>query len=462
MKRLILAGTSSNVGKTSITLGIMSALKQKGVIVQPYKVGPDYIDPAFHTHITGRKSRNLDIFMMGEAGVQHAFTNSFKNADIGLIEGVMGLFDGASTQKDTGSTAHVSKILKTPVVLIIDGSGMSASAAAMVKGYQTYDEDVYLAGVIVNKVSGQHHYNLIRTAIERDLNIPCVGYMKKNENIQLGSRHLGLVPAGELKTLNEKINELGKMALETIDFEKLIDIADSAKELDYTFDTSFIVKREPVRIGIARDKAFNFYYEDNLEILEAMGAELIPFSPVEDDQVPHNLDGLLFGGGFPEIFAKEINNNTSMRTSLRKLINDGIPTYAECGGFMYLNEAIVNFEKESFEMLHVFEGVSEMTKRLQRFGYVDIELNRDTVIGKQGWTMRGHEFHRSKVEGIDEDKLAYNVAKIRDGVLLKEWKCGASTGNVLGAYAHIHFYSCPEMPQYFIEKCLNYKHKKCL
>lgn len=458
--RIVLAGTSSNVGKTSITIGIMAALIKRGYDVQPFKVGPDYIDPAFHTYITGRKSRNLDFFMMGEEGIKYSFVKNSRNADISVIEGVMGMYDGASTQKNAGSTAHVSKLIDAPVILVIDGSGISASAAAMVKGYQTYDPLVKLAGVIVNKVSGDHHYQLIKTAIERELGIPCLGYFKKNDQIQLGSRHLGLVPAGELQELNDKVEELTEMALETIELDQIIKL--SEVPLNFTANTESELKSidVQVRIGIAKDQAFNFYYQDNLDILESLGAELVEFSPVSDEKLPEDLHGIIFGGGFPEVFADRIKDNKVMMTQLKELINNGIPTYAECGGFMFLNQKIINFEKEAFEMLGVFEGYSEMTKRLQRFGYVDVELNKDVIVGQKGWNFKGHEFHRSIVSGIDEERYAYTVRKIRDGKLLKEWKCGASTNNVLGAYAHIHFYSCPDMPVYFVQQCKKYKGEK--
>lgn len=460
MKRIVLAGTSSNVGKTSMTLSILKGFCKKGFNVQPFKVGPDYIDPAFHSHITGRKSRNLDLFMMGEEGVKYSFIKNMKNADIGVVEGVMGMFDGASTQKDTGSTAHLSKVLKAPVLLIIDGSGIAASAAAMVKGYMTYDPEVEVSGVLVNKVSGDHHYQLIKTAIERDLHIPCLGYLKKNPDIQLGSRHLGLVPAGELASLNAKIETLGEMALETIDLDAIYELTEGMNPLQTAFELPLMQEHESIRIAIARDRAFNFYYEDNLDYLRELGGELVEFSPLEDSELPEQIHGLVIGGGFPEVFAEELTANEKMRKALHEAIEDGLPTYAECGGFMFLNQQIVNFRNESFEMLQIFNGVSEMTSRLQRFGYVDVELNQDTVIGQKGWKLKGHEFHRSLVTGINNAEFAYNVQKIRDGKLLKEWKGGASKGNVLGAYAHMHFYACPPMSHYFIGKCLTYKAQK--
>ncbi len=451
--RIVLAGASSNVGKTSIAIGMMKAFVKQGLEVQPFKVGPDYIDPAFHTYVTGNISRNLDYWMLGETHIKSLLSKNMKDADIAIIEGVMGLYDGIAGERINGSTAHVAKILNAPVVLIIDGSGMSTSAAAVVMGYQHFDPQVNIAGVIINKVSGQRHYELLKEVIEAETGIPCLGYVQKNEAVHLGSRHLGLVPCVETGELDDKIENLADMIEETLDLEGIVALANGVKEPLEEVENPLPVVDQKVRIGIARDKAFNFYYQDNLELLEGLGAELVPFSPLSDHKLPNDLQGLYLGGGFPEVFAPELSSNMSMKNDIKAMADSGMPIYAECGGFMYLNKCIKDFDGKSYDMVGIFKGEAEMTKRLQRFGYVDVAMNRDSVIGSKDMEIRGHEFHRSLVAGISDDDYIYDVRKERAGKVIKTWRCGANYKNVVGGYAHIHFYNNMEMAKQFVMSC---------
>ncbi|MCT4607394.1 MAG: cobyrinate a,c-diamide synthase [Marinisporobacter sp.] len=456
LPRFVLAGTQSGVGKTTISTGIMAALKNRGMNVQPFKVGPDYIDPAFHTFVTENKSRNLDSFMLDEDTIKKLFIKNGKDKDIAVIEGVMGLYDGYGVKKDEGSTAHVSKIIKAPVILIINGKGMSSSAAAQVLGYKLYDEDVDIKGIIINNISGDAHYELLKESIERDTKIKCVGYLKPNKNIELKSRHLGLIPSVEVKNLERKIDEIAKMVEETIDLDGLLAIASSTPEMDAPLEKIKSIG-ENVNIGVPLDNVFNFYYEDNLDLLKDLGANIIYFSPLKDEKLPQDLQGLYIGGGFPEVFAKELEGNISMKNSIKEGIEKGLPTYAECGGLMYLSEAITTLEGKKYNMVGIFHTESKMTKRLQRFGYVHVNMEKSCVIAKENKSTRAHEFHRSMIEDHEKNEYVYRVDKIRNGEKIKSWQCGVKKYNALGAYAHIHFYSNISIAKDFVENCLRFK-----
>ncbi|WHH61771.1 cobyrinate a,c-diamide synthase [Petroclostridium sp. X23] len=460
MPRFIIAGAHSGTGKTTISLGLMAALKKRGLSVAPYKVGPDYIDPAYHTYVTGNKSRNLDSWMLEDNTIKYLFNDHSQKADISVIEGVMGLYDGFGTTKDSGSTAHVSKILKAPVILVINGRGISSSAAAMVLGYKLYDPEVRIAGIIINRVSGQKHFQLLKEIIERDTGTPVLGYIPNDTDISLSSRHLGLVPSVEMGDLQRKMDKIRQLVEQYVDMEKLMEIAYAADELEecrHLF--SDMQTFDGVRIGVAKDKAFNFYYEDNLDLLEKLGAQLIYFSPMEHRELPEELDGLYLGGGFPEVFAQELEQNQLMRWSIRQALQKGLPTYAECGGLMYLTESIQDFEGKTYDMVGIFHGHSKMTARLQRFGYVNVELGINCLIGEKGTTFRAHEFHRSVVE-IQDDGCCYKVTKQRDGVILDTWKCGYTLHNIVAGYAHVHFWSNPVIVQHFLNKCVKLPQKK--
>ena len=451
MNRIVIAGTHSGCGKTTISLGIMAALTERGKRVAPFKVGPDYIDPGFHAFVTGNPSHNLDSWLLSEETLKFLFQRNMKNYDIGVIEGVMGLYDGFGTEKDQGSTAHVSKIINAPVILVIDAKTMASSAAAVALGFKLYDEGVSIKGIILNRVSGEAHYQLLKTAIERDAKIPCLGYLPSNLNISLNSRHLGLIPAEEVDSLKEKVKTLTQLIEKYIDLDILEEIAANSTILDYANNPCSKIKGigDGLKLGVARDKAFSFYYQDNLKLLEEIGAELIPFSPISDKDIPDGIHGLYIGGGFPEIFAKELQYNIELRRSIRKHLENGLPAYAECGGLMYLTESIEDIDGNIYDMAGFFPTKSKMTKRLQRFGYVEVHT-------QLGVKIQAHEFHRSIIEENPELNYYYDVFKIRNKEIADRWKEGLIKKNTVAGYPHIHFYSNLDFVIEFIARCKEY------
>lgn len=459
-KRIVIGGASSNVGKTTFTLGLMKAMVNRSLKTQGFKTGPDYIDPAFHTHVTGYKSRNLDSWMLDEESIKHLYMINSKDKDIAIIEGVMGMYDGFSGHMEIGSTAHLSKILKAAVILLIDGSGIAASAAAIVLGFKMLDKDVNLAGVVINNVHGEKHYNILKSAIEKYTNVKCFGYLNKNSKIKLESRHLGLIPSVEVKTLDEKIDIIAKMVEDTVDLDAILQVASDEKlEIDYKSEKLSIIEEnlasfEDLNIGVPFDSSFNFYYQDNLDLFEKLGASIKYFSPIKDAKIPDNIDGLYIGGGFPEIFAKELSENTSMLSSIKEASDKGMPIYAECGGLMYLLDEIIDIEDKTRKLCALIDGESHMTKRLQRFGYVEVETKENTIIGNKGLKFRAHEFHRSKVDS--DENTAYKVTKKRE-TDTTEWTCGYYKENILAAYAHNHFYSNPNIAINLLKSLKKYK-----
>lgn len=437
MKKILIAGTNSGVGKTTISLGIMQALTKRNLKVQPYKVGPDYIDPSYHTFITGRDSRNLDSYMLDDEKIKYIFKNASKDADISVIEGVMGLYDGFGIDLNSCTSSYTSKILKSPVILVINGKAMSSSAAAMVLGYKELDKEVNIKGVIVNNVKTKNHYGLIKEAIEKYCNIEVLGYFPPNEKFKLDSRHLGLVPSVEIEALTEKFYDLGSEIEKYINIDRLIEISES-EEIETSFELNELPKFKNKSIAVAYDKAFNFYYKENLELLNQMNIEIKTFSPLYDEIVP-KADCIYIGGGFPEVFAKELGINKKMRESIKKTHENNVPIYAECGGLMYLGEKLLDLDGNEYEMVGIFEGISKMTKSLKRFGYCDGIAKVDTVFSNKGDIIKGHEFHHSEFNSNEE--CSYKVVKKRGNKIVDEWYGGYSKGNTLATYLHTHFYN---------------------
>lgn len=435
MKQFLLAGTSSGVGKTTVTLAVLQALILKGYKVQPYKVGPDYIDTAYHSRISQRASRNLDMFMIPDVeALRGTYQEGWLQADIALVEGVMGLFDGLGTDRDCASSAAVAKRLGIPVILIVDGKSTSTSAAAVVKGFAEFDPDVAIVGVIINRVASQQHFELIKGAIERYTNVEVFGYLKKEDSFILPSRHLGLVPQEEMAELDQLFLDLGRRALETIAIDRILACCDSdIRPASLPFSTSVSL---PLRLGYAQDEAFHFYYADNLSWLEKVGATLVPFSPLRDTRLPE-ADAYYFGGGFPEVFADQLAENVSFRQSVLEAHQAGKPIYAECGGLMYLGE-FLEVEGALHSMVGIFQGVSRMTKRLKRFGYCRAVCKEDTLFGPKGTIVLGHEFHHSIFETQEQPVL--HLEKWRDGERVASWEGGYQKGNSFASYLHVHFY----------------------
>lgn len=452
MKKILIAGTYSGVGKTTLSLGIMKALKNRGLHVQPYKVGPDYIDPSYHSFITGYKSRNLDHYMLEDEKIKYLFNKASEEADVAVVEGVMGLFDGKGVDINECSSSYTSKLLKIPVILVINAKAMGASSAAMVLGYKMLDPDINICGVIANNVRTESHYKLVKESIEKYCNIPVLGYFPPNEKFSLPSRHLGLVPSEEMEALEEKFDSLGDEIEKHIDLNQILALAES-DEVESTFepakDLEKLVDVKGKKMAVAYDKAFNFYYQDNLDLLKELGLELIYFSPLQDEALPE-CDYVYIGGGFPEVFAKELAENVKMRTSIRNAHERQIPIYAECGGLMYLGEKLVTNEETSFEMVGIFEGVSQMTSSLKRFGYCTGVAQEESLLSKVGDTIKGHEFHHSEFE--TGEKTAYLMKKNLSDDDSLGWRGGYSKGNTLATYLHIHFYSNLEALANFLRK----------
>lgn len=439
--RLVIAGTHSGVGKTTVTLAILAALEARGRRVQAFKVGPDFIDPSHHSVVTGRPSRNLDGWMLGEAVNREIFVRAAADADLSIIEGMMGLFDGSSPVNEIGSTAELAKQLDAPVLLIIDGSAMARSAAAMVSGYAKFDPALWVAGVLFSRVSSEGHYNLLKEAVEKESDVMVVGYLRSDPAVTISDRHLGLVTAMEQGT-GELYGRLAKAAEDTVDLNQIEAVAGSCRELPAS--APYLTKRKlgrTVRIGVAQDPAFCFYYPDNLELLEAEGADLVRFSPLNDQMLP-DVDMLYLGGGYPELHGEVLTRNVTMRTAIRQFAERGGTIYAECGGMMYLTQAIRDFAGTSYEMVGLFPAEAVMRMSGLVLGYRTVECSQDCILGACGITARGHEFHYSTL--VPKGKLDYACA-LRDVRGEPTGSDGLVVGNVLALYAHLHFSSQPQI-----------------
>jgi cobyrinic acid a,c-diamide synthase len=454
-RRIVIAGTGSGVGKTTVTIGLMSALKKVGLTVQGFKCGPDYIDPSYHTAVTNRNSRNLDSWMLTKDRVLDIFTHGSQGSDIAIIEGVMGFFDGKNPETNEGSTAEISMITKSPVLLVVNCESMARSAAAIVKGFQLFAEGPRIVAVIANKVGSEGHFQLVKKAIEQECHVPVIGYLKRELDIEIPERHLGLIPSMERGELDHFFDKLGTLVNESVDIEKLLELA-VAEPLHVDQKSSiFEKKKEPVvKIAVAKDSAFNFYYPENLEIMEAKGMEIVYFSPLADEELPKDVDGLYIGGGFPEEFAHDLACNVKAKRSVKEAIGNGLPTLAECGGFMYLTESIETTEMKNYEMVGVIPGRVQMQSKLAAMGYREISGQNANFI-LENRRARGHEFHYSTFLAAKEDvPYAYETKGMR-GVS----KEGFLIHNLVAGYTHFHFASCPDMVENWIRKCLENRRK---
>jgi cobyrinic acid a,c-diamide synthase len=439
-KRLVIAGTSSGAGKTTITVALIAALRARGMAVQPFKVGPDYIDPSHHAAAAGRASRNLDSFFLTKPRLMECFQRATRDADVAIVEGVMGLYDGRGVTDGEGSTAEVAQWLDAPVILVVDGAKMARSAAAVVLGFQQLDPRVRIAGVVVNNVGSVRHAEMLRAAIESATGIPVVGALPRDPAIAMPERHLGLVLARELPPTDAWAG----LAENYLAVDRLLAIADGAPALPEARVELFPAEPAPprARIAIARDAAFAFYYEDTLDLLTAHGAELIPFSPLVDDRVP-DAGAIYIGGGYPELHAGKLATNTSMIASIRRAVANGVPIYAECGGLMYLAEALVAPDGARHTMCGVIPGVSTMRPR-PRLAYVEVEATRNALFLKEGVRLRGHEFHYSSLAESPANNAAYRVISPEEGV------DGYASRNILASYVHLHFGVDPRLTPDFV------------
>lgn len=446
--RVVIAGTNSGVGKTTIVTGLLAYFHSKGYQVQPFKVGPDYIDPGFHAKAAGRDSYNLDTWMTPADRLVPTFSSLSDGADISIIEGVMGLYDGGAN--GVSSTADIAKKLEAPVILVLDCKSVGYSIAATALGFREYDKDVHIAGVILNRLGSDRHEAMVREVMEK-IHMPVIGAFHRDDDLKTPERHLGLTPVTEIET-QQLISHMGEAAGKWVNTEALLSIAQNAPALDVPEETNLGEKRN-VRIGVARDEAFSFYYPASLEALERRGATLVDFSPLKDQEIP-DVDGLIFGGGFPEMFLHELENNTSMKASIQKAAADGMPIYAECGGLMYLCEKIQGFDGETYDMVGLVPGICVMQKKLQRVGYVTGTALRDSIIAKQGDTLKGHEFHFSTLECGDDFPWAYTLQGTRQKTGHIE---GYAKDNVLASYLHLSFDGNPCAADCFMRKIAEYK-----
>lgn len=452
--RILIAGTHSGVGKTTITLGLMSILIEKGYSVQGFKAGPDYIDPSHHTAITERFSRNLDTWLMSEDVCLELFERAVAGSDIAVIEGVMGLYDGCLDGTEFGSTAHLAKILNVPIILVVDAKGLSRSAGAVVLGYKNFDKNVNIAGVILNRVRSERHYHSLKRSIEENCGIPVLGYMPSHAEITLPERHLGLVPSAEQELSKFVYKKIGNLLAATTDINKLVDIAVSTGGIPSFKKTVFhgIEKRCKFRIAVASDEAFNFYYQDNLELLEAYGVELAYFSPMYDKFLPSDIKGVYIGGGFPELYAGMLASNSAMKESIRKAYKKGVVVYGECGGMMYLLEYLIDHKKVTHEMCGILKGTTRMEDKRQGLGYINVEASHDTILCKKGTQFRAHEFHWSSLHVPDGTPYAYTISKCDNKEPRPD---GIFHDHALGSYTHIHFATNPILIKHFLQTIEN-------
>lgn len=447
--RILIAGTHSGVGKTTITLGLMSALTEKGYKVQGFKVGPDYIDPSHHTAITGQPSRNLDTWLMSRDVCLELFERACVGSNMAVIEGVMGLYDGCLDGTELGSTAHLARIVDLPVILVMDARGMSRSAGAIVLGYKNFDTDMKIHGVILNRVRSERHYASLKKSIEDTCKIPVMGYLPFHEEIILPERHLGLIPSVEQELSKSEYRKIGELLSATVDIDTLISIAFLSNNLPGFQKTLFCDgnKQFRHRIAVAVDEAFNFYYQDNLDLLESYGAELTYFSPLYDKYVPSDIDGLYIGGGFPELHAAVLAANTTMKESIRKAHKNGVVIYGECGGMMYLLEHMVDFKYKSHEMCGILKGITKMEHKRQGLGYSTVRALHDNLLCKKGDVFKAHEFHWSSLHVPDNTTFAYSISKYDDN---KSRPDGLFTDRALGSYTHVHFATDPNLVKHFL------------
>ena len=436
---LLIAGTHSGCGKTTVTLAVMAALARRGVRVQPFKCGPDFIDPSLHRLVTGRVSRNLDVRMCGTDFVRRTFARHAPADGCSVVEGVMGLFDG-----DRGSAACLAKTLDLPVLLVVDVRSAAESVAAVVKGFDTLDPEVRVAAVVANRIGSARHGEMVAAAIRAHCRPEVLGLVPRRAEVAIPSRHLGLHMGEEQPLTAGGLDQLARLAEDHLDLDRLLALAADRQPVTDAFPAAAaaVSGDRPVRIGVARDSAFCFYYEDNLDLLRAAGAELVFFSPLIDRDLPVDLGGLYLGGGYPELYAERLAANTSLRAAIRAFADSGRPVLAECGGFMYLTRALVDLEGREHSMVGVYPCRARMQNRLASLGYRQPTLTRDTWLGPAGTVLAGHEFHYSTLEGELPATTAFRLDHGRAEGYLHE--------NVLAGYVHLHWGRTPEVATRFV------------
>ncbi|MBI3910081.1 MAG: cobyrinate a,c-diamide synthase [Armatimonadetes bacterium] len=452
MPRLLIAATHSGVGKTTVACGIMAALRRRGLRVAPFKVGPDFLDPGYHAAACGDGPTRgapapavvLDAWMLGEEGVRRSFAAGAADVDMAVIEGMMGLYDGADPETDAGSTAQIARLLQAPVILVLDGSALARSAGALALGYRVFDPQVPVVGVVANRLAGEEHAAYLRPGIERGAGLAFLGWLPEIADAAIPERHLGLVTAGEREGVAALIGRLADAVERHLEVPRLLELAAAAPPISGSAPAALERARLRARIALARDEAFCFYYRDNLALLEAAGAEIVPFSPLRDRELPSDTQGIYLGGGYPELHAARLAANQSMQRAICACAAQGRPIYAECGGLMYLCE-VLSTDGTDYPMVGIVPGRTVMESRLQAIGYREVTLWRDTVLGPRGTVARGHEFHHSRYEGsAPVERAAFAVG---------ERRLGYATETLLASYIHLHFGSNPRLAEQFVTQC---------
>ena len=454
-RAFIIAGTSSNTGKTTVAAAIMAALKRRGLVVQPFKAGPDYIDPSHHEAAAGRPSYNLDTWMMGAGVTRETFFRALEDADVGVVEGVMGLFDGkAGESGGEGSTAHLAKVLGLGVILVVDARSMAGSAAALVHGFESFDEDVRITGVVFNRVGSPRHAEMLRDAVERRCRARVLGCLPADDGVAVPSRHLGLVMPYQGRK-GPDTNRLASLVEGRIDLEVVLRAAtEVVPGRRHDPGTSPSPAGPRPRIAVARDRAFCFYYRQNIDMLEGFGAEVVFFSPLEDRRLPEGTDGIYLGGGYPELHAADLEANTELREEVRRFCRRGGPVYAECGGLMYLGKGLTDVHGRSYAMAGVFPWTSRMLPRKRSLGYREVEVIGGCPFIERGQRIRGHEFHYSETTPHERIPRTYKMTGAGDGAPIRE---GYLYRNTLASYIHLHFASNPCFAEGFVARCMEAK-----
>ncbi|WP_294784296.1 cobyrinate a,c-diamide synthase [uncultured Eubacterium sp.] len=460
--RIMLAAPNSGSGKTLITCGLLQALKNKGRNLASFKCGPDYIDPLFHTRVLGVPSRNLDTYFSGRELTRTLFGTHAQQADLAVMEGVMGFYDGVAGVTLTASSWELADVTDTSVILVVNMRGMSLSVAALIQGFMQMQPESHIGGVILNQTS-EFMCRQLEPVIKERCGIPVLGFVPKVTECVIESRHLGLVTPAELTDLQERIEKLAEILTDTLDLEAIIHLAEDAPDFTWTPLEQFLPREyqeqsaqvkalsaETLRIGVAKDEAFCFYYEDNLDLLRMLGAETVFFSPLHDQKLPENLQGLLIGGGYPELYAKQLSENESMRRDIREKITAGMPYLAECGGFMYLHESMEDMQTCRWPMAGVLKGNAYYTGKLGRFGYVELTAKEDQMLCKNGERIKAHEFHY--FDSTENGAAFYAIKPKRS----RGWEC-IQAGNVYAAgFPHLYYYSNPRFAANFVEACRRY------
>ena len=450
MPRIMLAAPGSGSGKTTVTCGLLQALVDRGMTPAAFKCGPDFIDPLFHSEVIGAKGANLDLFFTTENRAKQLMAEAAASCSPVVIEGVMGYYDGLGGKNDTASAYHVSRATNTPVLLILDAKGASLSLCATLLGFLSFGRPSNIRGVILNRCSESHHQS-IAPVIERECGVEVLGYLPNKKEFRLKSRNLGLVTAQEVEGLKTLLEQLAKQMEQTVNIERILKIADSAPLLTYEHEPILPVTDKKPRIAVARDRAFCFYYKENLELLERLGAELCFFSPLNDTALPEGADALYMGGGYPELYGERLSENQSMLSSIRNAVTGGVPTLAECGGFMFLQKTIADEQGKPWPAIGVLPGDCTIEKSLQNFGYITLVSNEDNLLLGKGETIRGHEFHYCR--SSEPGNACTALKPIGDG----SWQCVHAGKTLFAGFPHLYFYSDITVAARFVKAAAKHK-----